>query len=125
MWPLLNRANQQSRSTDVDTDCHASYPEAAALLLIGSTFIILANWYIMPELPDITACLSALQLQLRLRNLIPLLLLCFGVRMAPTQSPHPTPESSQEFIFTSAPFPSAHASTIIELRSGDLLAAWF
>src|ERR1700753_1164893 len=31
----------------------------------------------------------------------------------------------QEFIYTSAPFPSAHASTIVELRNGDLLAAWF
>lgn len=31
----------------------------------------------------------------------------------------------QEFIFTTAPFPSCHASTIVELRNGDLLAAWF
>jgi predicted neuraminidase len=30
-----------------------------------------------------------------------------------------------EFIFTSAPFQSCHASTIVELRNGDLLAAWF
>jgi predicted neuraminidase len=30
-----------------------------------------------------------------------------------------------EFIFTSAPFASCHASTIVELRNGDLLAAWF
>ena len=41
--------------------------------------------------------------------------------MSHTQSPH----TSQEFIFTSAPFPSAHASTIVELNNGDLLAAWF
>lgn len=32
---------------------------------------------------------------------------------------------SREFIFTSAPFASSHASTIVELRNGDLLAAWF
>lgn len=31
----------------------------------------------------------------------------------------------REFIFDSAPFPSCHASTIVELRNGDLLAAWF
>lgn len=31
----------------------------------------------------------------------------------------------KEFIFTSAPFASAHASTLVELRNGDLLAAWF
>ncbi|MBV8748650.1 MAG: exo-alpha-sialidase [Candidatus Eremiobacteraeota bacterium] len=30
-----------------------------------------------------------------------------------------------EFVFTTAPFASAHASTVVELRNGDLLAAWF
>lgn len=35
----------------------------------------------------------------------------------------PAPE--REFIFTSAPFASCHASTVVELRGGDLLAAWF
>ena len=30
-----------------------------------------------------------------------------------------------EFIYEIAPFPSAHASTIVELQNGDLLAAWF
>jgi predicted neuraminidase len=30
-----------------------------------------------------------------------------------------------EFIFETAPFPSSHASTIVETRQGSLLAAWF
>ena len=29
------------------------------------------------------------------------------------------------FIYTQAPFPSAHASNIVELRDGDFLASWF
>jgi predicted neuraminidase len=32
---------------------------------------------------------------------------------------------TQEFIYTEAPFPSAHASTIVELKNGDMLSAWF
>ena len=34
-------------------------------------------------------------------------------------------EKVGEFIFDTASFPSAHASTIVELSNGDLLAAWF
>ena len=30
-----------------------------------------------------------------------------------------------EFIFNIAPFRSCHASTVVELKNGDLLAAWF
>ncbi len=30
-----------------------------------------------------------------------------------------------EFIYETAPFPSCHASTVVELGNGDLLAAWF
>jgi predicted neuraminidase len=33
--------------------------------------------------------------------------------------------TSAEFIYTEAPFPSAHASNIVELRNGDLLSSWF
>ncbi len=32
---------------------------------------------------------------------------------------------TQEFIFTTAPFPSSHASTVVQLTSGELMAAWF
>lgn len=31
----------------------------------------------------------------------------------------------REFIYSSAPFASAHASTVVELRNGDVLSAWF
>ena len=34
-------------------------------------------------------------------------------------------EATHEFIYTEAPFPSCHASTIMETRSGELLASWF
>lgn len=34
-------------------------------------------------------------------------------------------EPSHEFIYTSASFPSAHASTLVELQNGDVIAAWF
>src|SRR5271170_7114931 len=33
--------------------------------------------------------------------------------------------TAAEFIYTEAPFPSAHASNVVELRNGDLLASWF
>jgi predicted neuraminidase len=32
---------------------------------------------------------------------------------------------NREFIFTTAPFASCHASTIVELRDGGFMAAWF
>ncbi|MEO7651538.1 MAG: sialidase family protein [Bryobacteraceae bacterium] len=33
--------------------------------------------------------------------------------------------TAAEFIFEDAPFPSCHASTIVELNNGDLMSAWF
>jgi len=30
-----------------------------------------------------------------------------------------------EFIYESAPFPSCHASTVVELKNGDVMSAWF
>ena len=44
------------------------------------------------------------------------------VAVTTTQSPSPIVQS--EFIYETAPFPSAHASTIVETRDG-LVAAWF
>lgn len=40
---------------------------------------------------------------------------------------HAAPQNTitAEFIFTSAPFASSHASTIVQLPNGNLLAAWF
>ena len=32
---------------------------------------------------------------------------------------------TREFIYAEASFPSAHASTIVELKNGDFLSAWF
>ena len=43
-----------------------------------------------------------------------------------SQNPVNIPDGKNgEFIYETAPFPSAHASTIVELPNGDLLAAWF
>lgn len=50
-----------------------------------------------------------------MRFFAPLLLLFWNSQTAP----HST------FIFDTAPFASCHASTIVELHNGDLLAAWF
>src|SRR5258705_1090682 len=32
---------------------------------------------------------------------------------------------TSEFIYETAPFPSAHASTLVELPNGELMVAWF
>ncbi|MEP7272956.1 MAG: sialidase family protein [Acidobacteriota bacterium] len=48
-------------------------------------------------------------------NLIVVLLLALANLQAP----------KAEFIYETAPFPSCHASTVVELKNGDILAAWF
>lgn len=48
-------------------------------------------------------------------RLLPLFLLTVALHAAPTF----------EFIFDIAPFRSCHASTVVELKNGDLMAAWF
>jgi len=55
----------------------------------------------------------------RIRIVLLLLLSCLLVH---AQQPA---QVQKDFIFTIAPFASAHASTIVQLRNGDLLAAWF
>ncbi len=37
----------------------------------------------------------------------------------------PAASQTREFVYEQAPFPSAHASTLVELKSGGYLAAWF
>lgn len=41
------------------------------------------------------------------------------------QQPTRIPAEVSEFIFAQAPFEQCHASTLVELPDGDLLAAWF
>ncbi len=44
---------------------------------------------------------------------------------ARTATPRVPSIGTREFLFTTAPFASSHASTLVELRDGSLLAAWF
>jgi len=53
--------------------------------------------------------------------ILPSLLLSFHFALPISLQPPVT----SEFIFEKAPFPRCHASTIVELRNGDFLAAWF
>jgi predicted neuraminidase len=55
-----------------------------------------------------------------LRNLLALTTITVAAAV-PTFAADPV----QEFIYTTAPFPSAHASTLVETSNGDVLAAWF
>ncbi|WP_199726382.1 exo-alpha-sialidase [Acidipila sp. EB88] len=45
--------------------------------------------------------------------------------MQPQAAGQPHRTLQQQDIFTDAPFASCHASTVVELRNGDWLAAWF
>lgn len=48
-----------------------------------------------------------------------------GTPLALTEMLRGGTEAVSEFIFDSAPFPSCHASTVVELANGDLMSAWF
>lgn len=51
---------------------------------------------------------------------------CCASAVKSQTSPSDVPKNEKkEFIYETAPFPSAHASTIVELANGDLMAAWF
>ncbi|HTF65204.1 MAG TPA: sialidase family protein [Edaphobacter sp.] len=43
----------------------------------------------------------------------------------PSIAQSPAASITKEFIYTEAPFPSAHASTLVRLKNGDILTAWF
>jgi predicted neuraminidase len=51
-----------------------------------------------------------------MRRIVPLLLMASAAGMC---------QAVDEFVFETAPFPSCHASTVVELKNGDLMAAWF
>lgn len=50
-------------------------------------------------------------------------LVLFGT--VPSIAQTPAAAITKEFVYTTAPFPSAHASTLVQLKNGDILAAWF
>ena len=52
---------------------------------------------------------------------------CAGCAVAPVPRPPVKKISTvtSEFIFTESPFAQCHASTIVELADGELLAAWY
>ena len=52
-------------------------------------------------------------------------LLIAGLLIGLTTRGHGQATVLEEFIYESGPYPSVHASTIVETSSGDLVAAWF
>ena len=48
-----------------------------------------------------------------------------GIALPATAAPARSPILRSEFIYTVAPYPQAHASTIVQLRGGGIAAAWF
>ena len=55
---------------------------------------------------------------------LPLVLLAFASRVFAAATPSAAVLTS-EFIYERAPYPSCHASTIVETKDGQLVAAWF
>jgi predicted neuraminidase len=57
-------------------------------------------------------------------RVLPILLAAASIATAASDDGKLTPETA-EFIFEKAPFEQCHASTVLELPDGQLLAAWF
>lgn len=57
-------------------------------------------------------------------KLLPILLLGLASALVARASSHPAVVGA-EFLYETAPYPSCHASTIVEVAPGKLVAAWF
>lgn len=64
-------------------------------------------------------------LQALMKNVLHILLCLVTLPAASFAVPAGSADIVKEFVYTSAPFPSAHASTLVQLENGDILAAWF
>ncbi|HEY3325260.1 MAG TPA: sialidase family protein [Planctomycetota bacterium] len=53
------------------------------------------------------------------------LLIVFALIASLSFAAEPAGVLQREFIYETAPFPSCHASTVVETRSGQIIAAWF
>ena len=58
-------------------------------------------------------------------TLVLLVLITCNIRICKSQSENLNKSISKEFIFDTASFSQCHASTIVELKDGRLLSAWF
>ena len=59
-----------------------------------------------------------------MRNLLSVSFVLFAMNLSVASQPAPSPIVESAFVFETAPFPSAHASTIVHTKDG-LVAAWF